>query len=93
MRKLPAASRFWTSCEMKNLRNSTASFGAPLVTSQPLMPPSVSLGSPLPPETVGKSNHPSLSSLSPTLSAASTRWVQVEVAEMARIIAALPSPK
>src|SRR5580692_2272602 len=49
-RKLPAASRFWTSCETKNFRNSTASFGEPLVTSQPVIPPSVSLASPLPPD-------------------------------------------
>jgi len=39
---------------MKNLRKSTASFGAPLVMSQPVMPPSVSVGSPSPPGHDGK---------------------------------------
>jgi hypothetical protein len=57
-RKLPAASRVCTSLEMKNLRKSVASFGEPLVISQPVMPPSVSVGAPLPQGTTGKSNQP-----------------------------------
>ena len=48
----------------------TVSAGAPLLTSQPTVPPSVSVGAPLPPGTVGKSIQPTCSSGNPFLSAA-----------------------
>ena len=85
--------RVCTSFEMKNFRKSTASFGAPLVTSQPLMPPSVSVGSPLPPGTASgnrtsracRRRGPSCRPRAPLRA--------VDGARSPRIIAALPSPK
>ncbi len=75
----------------KNLRNSTASFGEPLVTSQPLRPPSVSEGSPLPPAVVGNGNQPSFSSGMPFLSAAFARML-FSTKLPCSTIAPLPSP-
>ena len=57
------------------------------------MPPSVSVGSPLPPGTVGKSNQPSLSSLRPCLVGGERALRSHRTMLMASIIAALPSPK
>ena len=55
------------------------------------MPPSVSVGSPLPPATVGNGNQPSLSSGMPFLSAAFVRMLLSSQLPIS-IIAPLPSP-
>ncbi len=73
------------------LRKSTASFGEPLVTSQPLSPPSVSEAAPLPPGVVGKGNQPSWSSGMPFLFAEFARML-LSMKLPCRSIAPLPSP-